>query len=62
MRDGDYWYRLANYQAMKRRIDAGNERALEQFSKSHELIRLSHRLLGKAAPDLSHDRADAAIE
>ncbi|MGX1354496.1 hypothetical protein AB7M49_008121 [Bradyrhizobium elkanii] len=62
MRDGDYVDQLANYQAMKRRIDAGNERALEQFSKSYELLRLSYRLLGKSAPDLSHDRADAAIE
>ncbi|MGL3208413.1 hypothetical protein [Bradyrhizobium sp. BR 1433] len=62
MRDGDYWYQLANYQATKRRIDAGYERALEQFSKSQELICLSHRLLGKPAPDLSHDRADAATE
>ncbi|MCA1399405.1 hypothetical protein [Bradyrhizobium sp. BRP56] len=62
MRDDDYGDQLANYQAMKRRIDAGYERTLEQFSKSHELIRLSHRLLGKSVPDLSHDRADAAIE
>ncbi|WFU29281.1 hypothetical protein QA635_21920 [Bradyrhizobium brasilense] len=62
MRDGDYGDQFANYQAMKRRMDAGHARTLEQFSKSHELIRWSYRLLGKPAPDLSHDRADAAIE
>ncbi|WP_259266153.1 hypothetical protein [Bradyrhizobium elkanii] len=33
---------------MKRRIDASDERALEQFAKSDELLRLSR--LGKPAP------------
>ncbi|MBP2426583.1 hypothetical protein ABIF38_006503 [Bradyrhizobium japonicum] len=54
----DYWFQLARFEAMKRRIQAGNELLQKQLAGSYERIRLSCRLLRQPDPNLSYDRAD----
>lgn len=53
----DYWFQLARFEAMKRRIQAGNNLINEQIAKSYGALRLSYRILQKPEPDRS--RGDA---
>ncbi|MBR1160796.1 hypothetical protein [Bradyrhizobium elkanii] len=49
----DYWFRIAKFEAMKRRIEAGNDLIDRQLAKSYALLRLSYQLLEKPEPDRS---------
>ncbi|WFU36486.1 hypothetical protein QA635_19540 [Bradyrhizobium brasilense] len=53
----DYWFRLAKFEAMKRRIEAGNNLIDQQLAKSYAAIRLSYQLLKKPEPDRSQGDA-----
>ncbi len=61
MGDDYYRFQLARFDAMKRRIDAGNELAREQIARSERLRRLSLRLLGKPDTDLQ-DRKNSKAQ
>ncbi|MBP2433986.1 MULTISPECIES: hypothetical protein [Bradyrhizobium] len=53
----DYWFRLAKFEAMKRRIEAGDDLIDRQLAKSYALLRASYQLLKKPEPDRSQGDA-----
>ncbi|MCP1969693.1 hypothetical protein [Bradyrhizobium elkanii] len=54
----DYWFRLAKFEAMKRRIEAGDDLIDRQLAKSYALLRASYQLLNKPEPDRLPDVAE----
>ncbi|MGN8547694.1 hypothetical protein ACQPTN_24130 [Bradyrhizobium sp. 13971] len=54
----DYWFRLAKFEAMKRRIEGGDDLIDRQLAKSYALLRVSYQLLNKPEPDRFPDVAE----